>query len=1040
MRFALVVLLFLIFPAQVTQAFECLEPSTRVISRWKNGNYYKGEIDSITNRVNVLFDNGARQAYSPRDDVDIVVDRIPDHNELPWGSQILVNRPRSRAFVIGYIRDIKNGRFVILYENGDEILHTLDQLRAFNKSRICDEPAYLGCFRDNLPRDLQVYIPTRPATIGACVDTCKSQGFSIGALRNSDLCFCGNSYSKANQVEEKECNMPCYDNSYELCGGFMAFSQYWTGIVDSTTQAQPQPGLQKHFIPSNRAIPWELLMHARAKYPSRYGTTGGSARSVAWYKAHLWNKKGKMAALLQQKQANRLKPQSYPTIYRGKALYAPGTYQRYYGSTPYRVNTNGLQLLPTTPRYNYQATTYAVPYRRPIWPYNYKYNNYKYRNYNFQNNALTRPYNGYQSFDQRRLSPQENAKLMSVLQKVSKHLFSHITRAPVDLSSPRFMGCFQDSAARDLPTEIDVRPLTVEGCVFKCGQSGFSMAGLQSSSLCFCGTTYSRYGRLRDEHCTMRCTGNFKEICGGFMRNSIYYTGVGQAIPYFTKFGPRTQKITFVENNLPSSHENVKPEKNPKASKPNKASPQKTMVKTFNTKDKTLKKKAKQPTKSKEEQKRRPISIEDYGKLRQILQTLSRWQQQAPELRNSDNELKKKPLPSYQELRKVLKELTPEIVKDVATKIMAGEMNRTRLRDMKPLKAVHSLEVNMAASKVAKEKETGFKRVKVNNYKNWSQNTRKGKNQHGDIILEEDAKALSSTKNSPMTKETPLLNANFANGSRVSPSNSTQSLAKTQTLNGTKAGSLLSIAEKGGPGWKKASKKSKAPPKGIPLSEDQLNKLNFVHFVVSETKNNKKMKIPESKVKPSGNQREFNEAESSGEDYDFQVNNTSHVQKNGTKTNGTSTVSSSAKSSGPVQEVEEVFETFDTPSNRTRVKTLETNAKKSVGKGSKKVPADKISVKHKNKVLHVEAKWNGQINVKANWKDVDETELETKPKKTSFLKKTKEKPTKTNTKLHSQRSEEEEGEEYNFDDSGSRNDLIWRNRRSRMKDKSPLER
>lgn len=118
---------------------ECLEPASRVISRWKNGNYYKGEIDSITNRVNVLFDNGARLAYNPRDSVDIVVDRIPDHNELPWGSQILVNRPRSRAFEIGYIRDINNGRFVILYENGDEILHTLDQLRAFNKSRVCGE-------------------------------------------------------------------------------------------------------------------------------------------------------------------------------------------------------------------------------------------------------------------------------------------------------------------------------------------------------------------------------------------------------------------------------------------------------------------------------------------------------------------------------------------------------------------------------------------------------------------------------------------------------------------------------------------------------------------------------------------------------------------------------------------------------------------------------------------------------------------------------------------------------------------------------------
>lgn len=116
---------------------ECLEPAARVVSRWKNGNYYKGEIDSITNRVNVLFDNGVRMAYNPRDNIDVVVDRIPEHNELPWGSQVLVNRPRSRAFEIGYIRDIKNGRFVILYENGDEILHTLDQIRSFNKSRIC---------------------------------------------------------------------------------------------------------------------------------------------------------------------------------------------------------------------------------------------------------------------------------------------------------------------------------------------------------------------------------------------------------------------------------------------------------------------------------------------------------------------------------------------------------------------------------------------------------------------------------------------------------------------------------------------------------------------------------------------------------------------------------------------------------------------------------------------------------------------------------------------------------------------------------------
>lgn len=90
---------------------------------------------------------------------------------------------------------------------------------------------------------------------------------------------------------------------------------------------------------------------------------------------------------------------------------------------------------------------------------------------------------------------------------------------------PRFMGCFQDSEGRDLPTEVAVKPLTVGACVTKCGQSGFSMAGLQSSTQCFCGMTYSRYGRLRDEQCSMRCAGDYNEICGGFLMNSIYYTG-----------------------------------------------------------------------------------------------------------------------------------------------------------------------------------------------------------------------------------------------------------------------------------------------------------------------------------------------------------------------------------------------------------------------------------------------------------------------------------------------------------------------------------
>lgn len=456
-----------------------------------------------------------------------------------------------------------------------------------------------------------------------------------------------------------------------------------------------------------------------------------------------------------------------------------------------------------------------------------------------------------------------------------------------------------------------------------------------------------------------------------------------------------------------------------------KESSQKTTVKVPNNKEKSDQKMVNQA-----KDKGKPITIEDYGKLTRILQTLSRWQQKTPELHHSDGELSKKPLPSYQELRKVLKELTPEIVKDVATKIMAGELNRTRLRDMKPLKAVHSLEVNMAASRGEKRKYTGVKRVKVHTYKNWSKNNRKGKNQHGDIILKAGAKVTSSAKHAPTIKRTPFKNAGTADASQVLSKNAIQSLHEAQSVKNTKTSSPLSIADKGKYASKNASEKSKASAKGTAKSKDRLKKLASVHFIVSESKNKKKMEIPKSKVKPSGNQRQSNKTESTG-GYSRSEEKETFPGKNGTKMNGTR-IDLTPTVSKPIQDVEEVFETFGTPSNDADVKNSRTNLKKTAVKKLKKVP-QKISVQHKHKVLHVEAKWKGQINVKANWKDDDETDIETKHKHNSLMTKTQIKPSKTATNIESERSGEEDGEEYNFDDSGSRNDLIWRNRRLKRK-------
>ncbi|KAJ7393948.1 hypothetical protein OS493_003617 [Desmophyllum pertusum] len=170
------------------------------------------------------------------------------------------------------------------------------------------------------------------------------------------------------------------------------------------------------------------------------------------------------------------------------------------------------------------------------------------------------------------------------------------------------------------------------------------------------------------------------------------------------------------------------------------------------SKDKTVKSKPKKPTllKHKDDQsKGRPLPIQDYAKLTKLLQTLSTWRK-PHKLRHINKALQLKPTLSYKELRKVLEDMTPEIVKSIANKIIAHDMNRTKLGDMKPLDAVKSLQVHLASTKLASSyKDAGFKRVQVNSsrYKNWSKkesnSSPKVRNKHEDAVMEEDAKPVN---------------------------------------------------------------------------------------------------------------------------------------------------------------------------------------------------------------------------------------------------------------------------------------------------------
>lgn len=89
-----------------------------------------------------------------------------------------------------------------------------------------------------------------------------------------------------------------------------------------------------------------------------------------------------------------------------------------------------------------------------------------------------------------------------------------------------YKGCFVDSTnGRILPTQVpDSSSLTIETCIASCKAAGYSVAGAEYSTQCFCGDEVIEGGTLasQDSDCGMACGGNANEKCGGPSRMSIY--------------------------------------------------------------------------------------------------------------------------------------------------------------------------------------------------------------------------------------------------------------------------------------------------------------------------------------------------------------------------------------------------------------------------------------------------------------------------------------------------------------------------------------
>lgn len=67
--------------------------------------------------------------------------------------------------------------------------------------------------------------------------------------------------------------------------------------------------------------------------------------------------------------------------------------------------------------------------------------------------------------------------------------------------------------------------MTIEACVNFCFSKGFEFAGTEYSVECYCGSSLATAAALvADSDCSMACSGNSGEPCGGGNRLTLFHT------------------------------------------------------------------------------------------------------------------------------------------------------------------------------------------------------------------------------------------------------------------------------------------------------------------------------------------------------------------------------------------------------------------------------------------------------------------------------------------------------------------------------------
>ncbi|KAG8795161.1 hypothetical protein FRC16_010202 [Serendipita sp. 398] len=107
---------------------------------------------------------------------------------------------------------------------------------------------------------------------------------------------------------------------------------------------------------------------------------------------------------------------------------------------------------------------------------------------------------------------------------VYRYTNSDLSTAPTVLEAYKdwsSKGCYVDSVQSRVLTGVDITvPMTVETCIDTCANAGYTVAGIEYGSECYCGAALPPTSAT--DNCIMRCSGDSTHLCGGANRLNVY--------------------------------------------------------------------------------------------------------------------------------------------------------------------------------------------------------------------------------------------------------------------------------------------------------------------------------------------------------------------------------------------------------------------------------------------------------------------------------------------------------------------------------------